>query len=231
MALPKLNIPTYELKLPSTGKTIKYRPFVVKERSILLLAIQSENTDSILNALDELFGTCTFGVCKLKDMPIVDSEFLFINIRNKSIGEDLDLVHTCECGTKNDTQVSLDALTIEGVAGKNDIDLGNNIFLKMKYPTLNHSSILTESPTEDGVLEVIASCIDTIIEGDMVYKAADNTLAELKDFVLGLTQLQLDMVQEFFANIPKIVVNGKYTCKKCNKENTFKIEGLENFFA
>jgi hypothetical protein len=231
MALPKLSIPTYELKLPSNGKTIKYRPFVVKERSILLLALQSENTDSILNALDDLFGACTFGVCKLKDMPIVDSEFLFINIRNKSIGEDLDLVHICECGAKNDTQVSLDALTVEGVAGKNDIDLGNNIFLKMKYPTLNHSSILTESPTEDGVLEVIASCIDTIIEGDMVYKAADNTIAELKDFVLGLTQLQLDMVQEFFANIPKIVVNGKYNCKKCNKENTFKIEGLENFFA
>jgi hypothetical protein len=231
MALPTIKLPTYELKLPSSGKKIKYRPFIVKERAILLLAMQEDDLDGILRAIDNLFDVCTFGKCKLDDMPIVDSEFLFINIRNKSIGEDLDVIHGCDCGKDNEIRLSLDQLSVEGISGKTDIDLGDNIFLKMKYPTLNHATLLAEGATEDSILKVISSCIDCIIEGDAVHKGEDSTLEELKDFVLGLTQIQLNKIEDFFESIPKIVVHGNYKCKHCGKENEFKLEGLENFFG
>ena len=233
MALPKLKLPLYELTFPSSGKTIKYRPFVVKERSILLLALQEGKMDGVLLALDEIFKACTFNVCNLKDMPIVDSEFLFISLRSKSIGEDLDVIHNCEfCDKANEVKLSLEEITVEGKAGSNDIDLGGGIFIKMKYPSLTSTSVLSSEPTEDDILNVIASSIDCIIEGQSVHNSEDSTKEELKEFVLGLTQAQLNKIEEFFNSIPKIVARKKYNCKnkECGKENDVVIEGLENFF-
>lgn len=229
-SLPTMNHPTYELTLPSNGKKVVYRPFVVKERSILLLALQEEKVESTLRAIAEIINICTFGVCKLNEMPIVDAEYVFINVRNKSVGEDLDVVHSCSaCNKDNEVKLSLDKIVVEGVANNKDIDFGNGIFLKMKYPSLTNTNILSDNPTEDSVLNIIASCIDCIIEGDKVHRAEDNTIEELIDFVLGLTQQQLNKIENFFATMPKIVLNGKYTCK-CGVENEFKLEGLENFF-
>ena len=229
--LPKLKLPLYELTLPSNGKKIKYRPFVVRERANLLLALQEGHMSRILVAIEELFNACTFGVCKLNEMPIVDSEYLFINIRNKSIGEDLDIVHTCvECEKQNDVMLSLENIVVEGVAGNNDIDLGDNIFLKMKYPTLTHSTILGDEPTEESVLKVIASCVDCVVTGQSVHKSEDSTVEEMMEFILGLTQTQLNKVEAFFESIPKIVAHAHYECKHCKAVNDFKIEGLENFF-
>ena len=232
--IPKLETPVYELTLPSNGKKIKYRPFVVKERTILLLALQEGTAEATLTALTNLFKVCTFDVCNLHDMPIVDSEYLFIHLRNKSIGEDLDILHECECGAENEVRMSMEKVEIEGAGGivlSKDIDLGNGLWLRMKFPTLSDSTILSETPTEEEVLTVIASCIDSIIQNDSVFKSEDSTLEELQEFIESLTQLQLNKVETFFSSIPKVVIKGGYTCSKCGKENSIRLEGLENFFG
>lgn len=229
MSLPKLTIPTYNVTLPS-GKTTTYRPFTVKERSILLLALQEDNIDGIYSTIKNLFTTCTNGDCSIDKMPIVDSEFLFVKIRSKSVGEDLELLHACECGKDNQFHVNLDKIQVEGAPPSKDIDLGDGNWLQMKYPTLKDSSILSEDPTEDEIVNVIAACIDNIIVGSAVYKAIDSTQAELKEFIENLTQAQLTSVEQFFAHLPKVVVEGSYQCT-CGKENVVRVEGLQNFFG
>lgn len=228
MAIPKLELPSYECKLPS-GKIIKYRPFTVKERSILLVALQSEDNKTIIGAIDRLFEVCTFGECRIEQMPIVDAEYLFIQIRNKSTGEDLDVVHTCDCGTQNDVRLDMGKVEVVGENASTDINMGGENWVKMNYPNFKNTEILSDDPTEDEVITVIASCIDSVIRGQEVFKARDNSLDDMKEFVLSLTQPQLDLVEAFFEALPKVIIKGEYNCK-CGKHNQFTIEGLENFF-
>jgi hypothetical protein len=231
MALPKLQQPTYELTLPSTGKKLKYRPFTVKERAILLHALQDGSHESILNAIDELFKVCTFGKADLQTYPIVDSEWLFIHIRNKSVGEDLDVVQTCACEHENQIHLSLSDVQVVGENISKDINLNNGIFLRMKYPTMALASILSENPTEDELMTIIIKSIDMVIEGETIHKAEDSSEEEMKEFVLGLTQPQLTLVEDFFGALPKVVLEHKYNCSKCGVEHDIKLEGLENFFG
>jgi hypothetical protein len=216
--------------MPSDGRSVKFRPFTVKERSILLVALQSEDTKSILNAINELFKVCTFGVCELEKMPIVDSEYLFIQIRNKSVGEELEVTHTCSCKNKNDIRLNMDKIEIVGSEVNRDIELMPNVWVKMNYPTFKNSSILSSEPTEDEVIAVIASCMHTIIKGDEVFKVSEFAFEDVKEFILSLTQPQLDKIENFFASLPKVVINGEYTCRHCDTHHVIRIEGLENFF-
>lgn len=230
MALPKLQQPVYEMTIPTTGKKLKFRPFTVKERSIMLHALQDGNNDTMLNAIDELFKVCTFGKASLKTYPIVDSELLFINIRNKSVGGDLDVVHECACGKENLLHLKLDDVAVVGEMVSKDIDLGDGLFVRMKYPTMELSEILSDEPTEDELLSVIAKCIDMIIINDDAHKAEDSSEEEMKDWVLGLIQHQLTKIETFFGSLPKVVLESAYNCEQCGVENTVKLEGLENFF-
>ncbi len=227
--LPKLSLPTYEVELPS-GTSIKYRPFMVKERAVLLLALQEADPKGILNSVNDLFTICTFGKCNLFEMPIVDAEFLFVKIRNKSVGEELPIIHTCSCGKENDLVLNMDKIEVEGVAKDTRLDMGNNMWVKMRYPTLKDSSVLSENPTEDEIMKIISLCLDTIIVGEESYKASASTPEELADFVKSMTQLQITKIETFFREIPKVVLKHKYTCS-CGKENTVTLEGLQNFFG
>lgn len=228
--LPKMETPVYELTLPSSGKKIKYRPFIVKERKILLLALEDGKPETIFNALGEMFKLCTFGECDIENMPIIDSEFLFINIRNKSIGEDLDIFHTCTCGDDNEVRINMDNIEVEGENASKDINLGNDLWITMNYPSLKNASILSQDPTDDEIYTVIASCINNIIKSDAVFKAEESSITELKTFVEEMTQIQIDKLEDFFSALPRIVVKGSYKCK-CGKDNDVRIEGLENFFG
>lgn len=232
MALPTNDVPKYPLTLPSSKKKIKFRPFLVKERSILLLALQEGTTEGIVSAVDELFKVCTFGECSVKNMPLIDVEYLFLHIRNKSIGEELDVLHPCiKCETENEVRLNLEDMKTVGLGASNDIDLENGMFLKMKHPTLELAAILSDEPTEEEVMRVITSCMDTIIKGDAVYKAQEESEEERNKFISTLTQGQLNKVEDFFKSTPKVMVSGAYTCKQCGEANGIVLEGLENFFA
>lgn len=229
--MKKFALPLFEVTLPSNQKKVKYRPFVVKERASLLMALQTDDPDAVLVAIAELFNVCTFGECVLSEMPIIDAEYLFIHIRNKSLGEDLDILHECECGQENEKRLSMDKVEVEGLGASVDIDMGDGLWLKMKFPTLTSSAVTSEDPSEEEVMSVIISCIDSSIMGDSVQSASDSTYEEMVEFVEGLTQIQLDKIEKFFDSLPKVVIKGEYTCKKCGKVNQVKIEGLQNFFG
>lgn len=230
MALPKLEIPQYEVKLPSTGKAVLFRPFTVRERAVLLTALQDENTESIMVAIENLFKVCTFGVCQLYKMPIVDAEFLFINIQKKSIGEELQVIHNCECGKSNEVVMNLDKIAIAGKYEGSNIEIDSGVWIKMRYPSFKDSSILSnDDPTEDQVLTVIATCVEGIIKGDEVY--TPDSIEEAKEFISLLTQPQLSKIEAFFASIPKMVLDQEYVCPECKKTNNIHLEGLGNFFG
>jgi hypothetical protein len=231
MSLPKIEQPIYEIVLPTSGKKIKYRPFTVRERTILLTALQDGSKDSILLAIEELFKVCTFGIASLKSYPIVDSEFLFISIRNKSIGQDLDIVHSCQCGYETELKLDMSNTKVAGTANSTDINMVGGVFLRMKYPTMELAAMLSDDPKEDDVINIIVKCIDLIMVNDVPYKAEDTSFEELKDFVLGLTQPQLTLIESFFGSLPKIVLEAKYVCKECGSTNEILLEGLENFFG
>lgn len=229
--LPTINVPTYDVTLPASGIKVTYRPFLVKERSVLLMALQSEDSNTIINAIKNLASTCTFGKIDADKVPLVDVEFLFLNIRNKSTGEGLDLVHTCECGTGNEVSVMMDQLRVEGGTKDKSIQIADQAWITMNYPTINDVSTLSLEPTEDEVLSIISSCIESIVAGEQVYKAVDCTKEELREFILNLTQEQLNKIEDFFDDIPKITVKFSYTCRHCQKVNDKVIQGLENFFG
>ncbi len=226
--LPKLETPTYNIKLP-TGKDVKFRPFLVKERSILLLALEEGKSEGIIDAIRSIIKACTFDQCILDKMPIIDAEYLFLNVRNKSVGETLEVIHTCECGKGNELIIDTEHPKVEGDLSKADIQLDNTTWVKMKFPSFGDSSFITEDPTEEEVLKMISSCIDSIIQGNSVYKASDASEEELEEFILSLTQQQLNKIEEFFLELPKIVIRHSYDCK-CGKHNEVVLEGLENFF-
>ncbi len=227
--LPKIETPTYKIKLP-TGKDVTFRPFLVKERSILLLALEEGNPEGIIDAIRTLIKTCTFDQCILDKMSIIDAEFLFLSIRNKSVGETLEVIHTCECGKGNELIINMEHPKVVGDFSKSDIQIDSNTWIKMKYPSFSDSTIISDNPTEEQILEMIGSCIDSIIQSNSVYKAVDASKEELNDFILSLTQQQLVKIEEFFMHLPKLVVEHSYVCK-CGKQNDLMLEGLENFFA
>ncbi len=227
--IPNIDIPTFKETLPASKKEVIFRPFLVRERSVLLMALQSADISSVIKAIKDLIKTCTFGKIDAEKIPLVDLEFLFINIRNKSIGEGIDIIHTCDCGTGNELQVMMDKIDVIGGTDDN-IQLSDQVWIKLNYPTIDDVSLLSAEPNEKEVLQIIANCIDTIIAGEQVYKAVDSTKEELYEFILNLTQSQLSKIETFFENIPKIVVKFDYKCKSCGKDNHETLQGLENFF-
>lgn len=230
MSIPRLEIVNYELKMPLTGKIVKYRPFTVKERAILLTAMQQDKIEVMLSSIRDLIKVCTYGECDMEKMPIVEIEYAFLCIKNKSVGEEQPVTHSCDCGAINEFVLNMENIEIIGEVKDKDINLGGNNWLKMHYPSFKDTVTMSADPTEDEVKGVIATCIDTIIVNDSVIKAKDATRVELIEWIDDLTQIQLDKIEAFFESMPKLVINHEYTCPKCGVKHNLKVEGLENFF-
>lgn len=233
MSLPRLAITEYECTLPASKKTVKFRPFVVKESKVLLLALEEGNTKNILNAIGNMIDACTFGVCDIKKMPQVDVEYLFVQVRNKSLGEGLELVVNCtECKHPNIVGANLDAITVsypENVVS-NEIQLTASDWVIMHHPSLENSYDIDDSSTDKDVLLVIAECIETIVSGEQTYEAKNFSKAELVEWVQNLNDLQKKKIEEFFASVPTMRYSGEFKCVKCQADCKYEIEGLSDFF-
>ena len=242
MPLPKIATPTYELVLPSTGKTIKYRPFLVKEEKILILALESQNTKEITNAIKQVLKDCivTKGV-KVEELPTFDIEYIFLNVRGKSVGESLDLIITC--GDDGETQVPItvfiDQIKVEeDPEHKKDIQLDTDLVLRMKYPSLDQfiktnfdfSSNQSSSNIERS-FDIIASCIDVIFNAQESWSAADSTKKELTDWIETLTPNQFKEIEKFFDTMPRLSHTVKVTNPKTKVESEVTLEGLTSFFG
>ena len=237
MALPKLTTPTYELEIPSTDEKIKYRPFLVKEEKILMMAMESKSSADITQAVKDIVMECTFNKVKIDDMPMFDVEYIFLNVRSKSVGEVSKLKLLCPDDGKSyaDVEVNLSEVKVKvGDDHTNKIDLGNSMGMIMKYPTIDsfkESGIRDINPSN--MLEVISTCILQIYEeeGKKVYDTKDQTKKEVTDWIEQLNTKQFKDVQNFFDTMPKLKHEITIKNPKTKKESKIMLNGLNDFFG
>ena len=237
MALPKLDVPIYELTVPSTDEKIKYRPFLIKEEKILLIAMESGENEDIVQSVKQIVSECTFNKLKLGDMPMFDVEYMFLNIRAKSVGEVSKLKVLCQDDKKTYANVEVDLSKIEVQVDDdhtNKIELTDEMGVMMKYPTIDSFSVAGISDiTAENMLDVIVACIDKIYDkkGEEVYDSKDSSKKELTDFVEGMNTTQFQDVQAFFDSMPKLRHEITVVNPKTKKENIVALSGLNDFFA
>ena len=237
MALPKLNTPTYELEIPSTDEKISYRPFLVKEEKILMMAMESKSSADITQAVKDIVLECTFNKVKIDDMPMFDVEYIFLQIRSKSVGEVSKLKLLCPDDKKTYADVELDLNEVKVQVGDNHtnkIDLGNDMGMIMKYPTIDSFSetgIRDINPSN--MLDVISTCILQIYEkkGEKTYDPKDQTKKELTEFIEQLNTKQFKDVQKFFETMPKLKHEITIKNPKTKKESKVTLTGLNDFFG
>ena len=239
MPLPKIATPTYELELPSTGKTISYRPFLVKEEKLLVLALESEDTKQITNAIKAVIKACvlTKGI-KVETLPTFDIEFLFLHIRGKSVGEELEVNIICPDDEKTQVPVTIDLEDIQVQKTEdhtNQIKLDSNLMMEMKYPSLNefikNNFEFDEKNQMQQSFELIAQCIDKIYNEEEVWTSSDCTKKEMNDFLESMNSAQFKEIESFFTTMPKLSHTVKVTNPETKVASEVVLEGLASFFA
>jgi hypothetical protein len=232
MTLPKIVTPTYELEIPSSKEKITYRPFLVKEEKILLLAQESEKDSEMLLALKQIINNCTYEKVEVEKLPMFDLEYIFLQIRAKSVGEVVDLKLLCEDDgeTYADVQVNLDEIDVEFTEGhSNSIQLTDEVGIIMSYPQINMMDLSSDSGTEN-VFGIIKNSINQITEGETVYERADFTEKDINEFLDSLTTEHFKLIQEFFETMPRLRHEVKFKNPKTKKQNKITLEGLNSFF-
>ena len=240
MPLPKISTPTYELVLPSTNKKVKYRPFLVKEEKILIMALESEDQKQITNAIKTVLADCilTRGI-KVDKMATFDIEYLFLNVRGKSVGESLEVNVTCPDDGKTtvEMEIDIDSIKIQKDPNhSNIIKLDNDLSIQMNYPSLNQfietNFDLSDTKNQvDQSLHVIMSCINQVYNSEESWSAAECTKKELKEFVESMNSKQFKEVETFFETMPKLSHKVKVTNPETKVESEVVIEGLASFFS
>ena len=239
MPLPKIATPTYELELPSTGKSIKYRPFLVKEEKVLVIALESEDTKQITNAIKAVLKNCvlTKGI-KVETLPTFDIEYLFLNIRGKSVGEELEVNIVCPDDGETNVPVFIDLDSIQVEKGDdhtNQIKLDDDLMMEMKYPSLEqfikNNFDFQEGNQMDQSFELIATCIDKIYNEDEVWATADCTKKEVKDFLESMNSSQFKEIEKFFETMPKLKHIIEVTNPNTKVTSEVVLEGLASFFG
>ena len=239
MPLPTIVTPTYELELPSSGKKIKYRPFLVKEEKLLVLALESEDTKQITTSIKTVLKNCieTRGV-KVESLPTFDIEYLFLHIRGKSVGEEIEVNLICPDDGETNVPVTINIDDIKVQKDKSHtkkIKLDSKLMMEMKYPSLEefikNNFDFSDSLDMDSSFDLIASCIDKIYNEEEVWSTADCTKKEVKDFLEQMNSLQFKEIEHFFTTMPKLSHSIKFKNPKTSVENTVILEGLSSFFA
>ena len=239
MPLPKIATPVYELELPSTGETIQYRPFLVKEEKVLVIALESEDVKQITTAIKNVIKNCikTKDV-KVENLPTFDIEYLFLNIRGKSVGEDIEVNVTCpdDGETQVPVTINLDDIKVQkNEDHTNRIKLDDSIMMEMKYPTLDqfikNNFNFEERSAMDQSFEWIATCIDKIFTEEDVWAAEDCSKKEIVEFLESMNSSQFKEIEKFFETMPKLSHTIKVKNPKTKKESEVVIEGLAGFFA
>lgn len=237
MALPKLDVPSYTAVLPSTGQTVKYRPFLVKEEKTLLLALESEDQKQIQDAVVTLLTNCITSRLNIKRLAMFDLEYLFLKIRAKSVSESLELKVTCTDDNETQVDVEIDLEDVEVLIPKEHTDiveLTEDVSVKMKYPSLDQFIKNNFGDTEtkpEEVFELIAECIDQIIDGDEVHESSSSSKKELIAFLDSLTSQQFLNIQEFFATMPKLTHTFSVVNPNTKERCEYTLEGLASFFG
>lgn len=243
--LPKIDVPLYEITLPLSGKKIKIRPFLVKEEKILLMAMETEDDNAVLLAIKQIVTNCCVDAVDVDELPILDLEYIFLQLRARSVGEIIDLQYRCnnnvgveengepkKCG--HIIKLNFNALEVQPEFDKNHdkkIQLTPKLGLVMKYPDFRIIELVKDLKETEAVTKTIISCIDYIYDDESVYYSKDTSEAELTDFIDSLTADQFGKLQEFFDTIPKMRKNLDFSCAKCGYKEEITLEGIQSFFV
>lgn len=246
MALPKINSPIFDLTLPSSGKEVKYRPFLVKEQKLLLMALESREQKEMLRAIKQIINNCSIDKINVEDLPMFDLEYFFIRLRAKSVGEtiELKLIHpnlknSDDQPCEHQTTMMLNLLDVEvhkedGHTNKILLDEDTKIGICLKYPTMALADKVQmggEKSQIESILNLVADSIDYIYDAENVYPAKDSTRKELLDFVNDLSQEQFKKLTDFFNSMPKLKHTLKWRCSGCGYEEKAELEGMASFFG
>ena len=237
MPLPKINTPTYELTLPSNGKKIKYRPFLVREEKILIMALETENQKQITDAVVEILDACimTRGI-KVQNLATFDIEYIFLNVRSKSVGETINVNIICPDDEKTSVEIPIDLESIKVKKDKshtNIVKIDDNLSLKLKYPSMEQfieNNFESTDETIKNTMKLITSSIDMIFSEEESWNASESTPKELEEFIEQLNSKQFQTIEKFFDTMPKLSHRVKVTNPKTNVESTVILEGLAAFF-
>jgi hypothetical protein len=231
MSLPILDVPTYELEVPSTKQKVRYRPFLVKEHKVLMTLAEADVSE-VSRVIKQLIDVCTFNKLKVDKLSNFDVEYLFLNLRAKSIGELVKVIVNCECGNEINHTIDLNKIKIDKKKGiSNKIPIRDNVGLVLRYPTFEEMLELFENKDNAKVFFTISKCIESIYTETDSYERDSFTDEEADNFLSQLTKEEFAKIEEFFINLPKVVQDIEATCDKCGKVNKTKLEGLQNFFV
>lgn len=235
MALPMYKFPVYFVTLPSNGKKLRFRPFLVKDEKNLLLSQQSEEEANMLSTLKEVIRNCILDEIDVDDMPIFDIEYVFTELRKKSVGENVELIFTCknkECGEQTKLEFKIDPVLVKPEGHTNKIDLFDDVGVVMKYASVPMLAEMRkmDMTNPDNIVKMIANTIDYIYDSESVYSAKEQTEEELIKFVETLPKQAALRIKEFFDTTPKLQQKIDFKCPKCSTENEYVVEGLESFF-
>ena len=238
MALPRIDVPIYELVIPSTDEKIKFRPFLVKEEKVLLIAMESGKSEDMLQSVKDIVNECTFQKLKLGEMPMFDVEYLFLNIRAKSVGEVSKLKVLCQDDMETYATVEINLnevnVQVDGELHSNKIELTDEMGVIMKYPTIDSfTKNGIQNITAANMIDVIASCVEQVYDkkGEEVYESKDSTQAEIIDFVEQLNTTQFQEVQAFFDTMPRLQHTITVKNPKTKVESEVTLTGLNDFFV
>lgn len=235
MALPKLNsAPVYEMTIPSTGQNVTYRPFLVKEQKNLLIAFEAQNRRDLVRAVQRTIEACVEDNID-NNLTTFDVDYMFTKIRSKSVGETADILVPCsECQTKNEVKVDLDDVTVDSEVPKMLVQITDDVSVQMKFPTyddfLGNTSLLDSTTVTEALLQLIITCMDSVLTEEERYSLRDETAEDVINFLESMTSEQFEKVSQFANNIPNVTKTVSFLCESCGHENEKTLKGLDDFF-
>tara|TARA_B100000902_G_C27144057_1_gene830186 strand:- start:120 stop:854 length:735 start_codon:yes stop_codon:yes gene_type:complete len=244
MILPKLDTPTYELNLISTGKPVRYRPFLVKEQKLFLMSAESDDTKELITTIRNVLKNCLLDDVDVDNLPSFDLEYLFMNLRARSVEEVVNLKYKCNNNVKNEegkekkcnhvVEFDVNILEIEPTTHDNHTDkiqINDKVGIRLKYPTFEMFQKYDNLEQGEAMLQVLVDCIDYIYDEEQMYYSKDTTRKELEEFIDNLQQKDLEKFKEFFNTMPELKKDLNFDCPKCEHKETITVKGMQNFFV
>ena len=235
MALPKLDAPRYEMIIPSTSEKVVYRPYLVKEEKVLMIAMESQDEKQMVRAIKDVISSCTVGAVDVNQLAMFDLEYIFTQLRSKSAGETTEVSLPCEkCETRNDVAIDLSQIKVVGIdKTKHKIKLNDDYVLMMKYPTVNQliDAETSKKGDVDKMFDLLAEVIDSLHTSDEVFDMKEQSKQEVKEFIESLNTEQFNKIRKFIEESPTAQLTATFDCSNCGEHNELEVKGLGNFFG
>jgi ribosomal protein L44E len=232
MALPQLNTAKYTTVIPSLDKEVTFRPYLVKEEKILMIAMESQDNKQIIRAIKDVIKACVFDDIDVEKLAMFDIEAIFLALRSKSVGERVDVRLKCnKCEQLTDVNINLDDVQLPEGSVNNVIQLNDSVGVTMRYPSINDVEGMNQEGGVKEMMKIIGMCIENIFDDDNVYESGTYSEKELNDFIDGLNSSQFQKISKFFEDLPAIQHNVKFNCVSCNEKNDVELKGIASFFT